>query len=265
MDADPPKIDTTVAHPARIWNYWLGGKDHYPVDRQVGDETTRVYPEIVELARHQRAFLGRAVRFMAGEIGIRQFLDIGAGLPTVDNTHEVAQRVDPSCRIVYVDNDPLVLAHAQALLTSTPEGRTDYIDADLRDPDRILAEAARTLDFTRPIAITMLGILIFIQDDEEVRSIIRRLVGALPSGSHVAITHTTNAVHGERTDDAVRVWNEGGSVPMVVRSPETILSFLDGLELLDPGLVSLTRWRPEATPFGPPPEVDEFCAVARKP
>ncbi|MGP4023514.1 SAM-dependent methyltransferase [Actinomadura sp. 3N407] len=260
-----PEIDTTAAHPARIWNYWLGGKDNYPVDRQIGDQTTDIYPEIVQLARHQRAFLGRAVRFLAGQAGIRQFLDIGAGLPTVDNTHEVAQRVAPESRIVYVDNDPLVLVHARTLLTGTPEGATDYVDADLHDPGRIIAEAARTLDLTRPVAITMLGILIFVEDDEEVRSIVRRLMDAVPPGSHLAITHTTNAVHGERTDEAVRVWNEGGSVPMTVRGPETIMSFLDGLEPLDPGLVPLTRWRPEHTPFDAPPEVDEFCAVARKP
>lgn len=261
----PPEIDTSVAHPARIWNYWLGGKDNYPVDRQIGDQTMDVYPEIVQLARHQRAFLGRAVRFLAGETGVRQFLDIGAGLPTVDNTHEVAQRVAPESRIVYVDNDPLVLVHARALLTGSPEGATDYVDADLHDPDQIIAEAARTLDFSRPVAITMLGILIFIEEDDEVGRIVRRLVDAVPSGSHLAITHTTNAVHGERTDEAVRVWNEGGSVPMFVRSPETIMSILDGLDLLEPGLVSLTRWRPEHVPFDAPPEVDEFCAVARKP
>jgi O-methyltransferase involved in polyketide biosynthesis len=261
---DPP-IDHTVAHPARIWNYWLGGKDNYRVDREVGDQTLAVYPEIVDLARHQRAFLGRAVRYLAEEAGIRQFLDIGTGLPTVDNTHEVAQRIAPDSRIVYVDNDPLVLAHARALLTSTPEGVTDYIDADLRTPDEILAGAARTLDFARPIAITMLGVLIFISDDDEARAIVRRLVDALPSGSHLVLTHTTNAIHGARTDEAVRVWNEGGSVPMVVRSLETIAGFFDGLEIIEPGVSPLSRWRPGDHPFGDAAEVDEFCAVARKP
>jgi hypothetical protein len=261
----PPGIDTTVAHPARIWNYWLGGKDNYPVDREIGDATVKVYPEIAELARHQRAFLGRAVRYLAGEAGIRQFLDIGTGLPTVDNTHEVAQRVAPESRIVYVDNDPLVLAHARALLTSSAEGATAYIDADLRNPDAILAEAAKTLDFTQPIAITMLGVLIFINDDDEASAIMKRLRDALPSGSYLALTHTTNAIHGARTDEAIRIWNEGGSSPMVARSPELIASFFEGMELLEPGLGPLSRWRSEPSPFGDPPEVDEFAAVGRKP
>ncbi|MBO2454250.1 SAM-dependent methyltransferase [Actinomadura barringtoniae] len=261
-DARPPAIDTGTAHPARIWNYWLGGKDNYPIDREIGDQTLAVYPEIVDLARQQRAFLGRVVRHLAGEAGVRQFLDIGTGLPTADNTHEVAQRIAPESRIVYVDNDPLVLVHARALLTSTPEGATDYIDSDLRDPERIVTEAARTLDFTRPIAITMLGVLIFISDDDEAAAIMKHLVDALPPGSYLALTHTTNAVHGARTDEAVRVWNEGGSVPMVVRSPEMIEGFFGGLELLDPGLGPLTRWRPD----GPAGEaVDEFCAVGKKP
>ncbi|MFC6881725.1 MULTISPECIES: SAM-dependent methyltransferase [Actinomadura] len=265
-DSDEPvQIDTAVSHPARIWNYWLGGKDNYPVDREIGDATLRVYPEIADLARHQRAFLGRAVRYMANEAGIRQFLDIGTGLPTVDNTHEVAQRAAPEAKVVYVDNDPLVLAHARALLTSSPEGATTYLDADVRDPGRILREAARTLDFSRPVGITMLGIMIFIGDDDEARAIVRELVDAIPSGSHLAMTHTTNAVHGERTDEAIRVWNENGSVPMVVRSPEQIAAFFDGLELVEPGLGPLSRWRPETNPFGDAPEVDEFCAVARKP
>ncbi len=257
------EIDTTVAHPARIWNYWLGGKDNYAADRDVGDQTLKVYPEIANLARQQRAFLGRAVRFLAGEAGVRQFLDIGTGLPTVDNTHEVAQRVAPESRIVYVDNDPLVLAHARALLTSSPEGVTDYIEADLHDPGHILAEAARTLDLDQPVAITMLGILIFISDDDEATSIVRQLVGALAPGSYLALTHTTNAIHGARTDEAVRVWNEGGSVPMVIRTPDQIAGFFDGLDLLEPGIVPLSRWRPEPDPWGSA-EVDEFCGVARK-
>jgi len=257
-------IDTTVAHPARIWNYWLGGKDNYAADRDVGDQTLEVYPEIATLARQQRAFLGRAVRYLAGEAGVRQFLDIGTGLPTVDNTHEVAQRVAPESRIVYVDNDPLVLAHARALLTSSPEGVTDYIDADLHDPGLILAEAGRTLNFDRPVAITMLGILIFISDDDEARSIVRRLVDALTPGGYLVLTHTTNAIHGARTNEAVRVWNEGGSVPMVIRTPDQIAGFFDGLDLLEPGVVPLSRWRPEPDPWGSA-EVDEFCGVGRKP
>ena len=258
-------IDTTVPHPARIWNYWLGGKDNYAIDRLVGDQTIEVYPDIVEVARLQRAFLGRAIRYLAGEAGIRQFLDIGTGLPTVDNTHEVAQRIAPQSRIVYVDNDPLVIVHARALLTSVPEGVTNYVQADLHDPRAILAEAAKTLDFTQPIAITMLGIMIFISDDGEANAITRRLVDALPSGSYLVMSHTTNAIHGARTDEAVRIWNQAGSVPMVIRSPEQIAGFFDGLELLEPGVVPVSQWRPDPDSPGADREVDEFCAIGRKP
>ncbi len=165
----PPEIDTSVPHSARVWNYWLGGKDHYPVDRAAGEQFREVFPEIVNAARASRQFLTRAVRYLAGEAGIRQFLDIGTGLPTADNTHEVAQRAAPACRIVYVDNDPLVLTHARALLTSTPEGATDYVDADLREPGKIVEGAARTLDFTQPVALMLMGILGHAADDDEAR------------------------------------------------------------------------------------------------
>src|SRR5438876_8267911 len=174
-------IDTSVPHSARIWNYWLGGKDNYAVDRAAGDAYVEVFPGIVDVARAGRAFLARAVRYLALEAGIRQFLDVGTGLPTADNTHQIAQRAAPESRIVYVDNDPLILAHARALLTSTPEGATDYIDADLHDPETILREAARTLDFTKPVALMLMGILGHVKDDDEVRSIIKRLMDALPS------------------------------------------------------------------------------------
>jgi O-methyltransferase involved in polyketide biosynthesis len=258
-------IDTTVPHPARIWNYWLGGKDNYAIDRLVGDQTIEAYPDIVEVARLQRAFLGRAIRYLAGEAGVRQFLDIGTGLPTVDNTHEVAQRIAPRSRIVYVDNDPLVIVHARALLTSAPEGVTNYVHADLHDPGTILAEAAKTLDFTQPIAITMLGIMIFISDDREANAIVKRLVDALPSGSYLVMSHTTNAIHGARTDEAVRIWNEAGSVPMVIRSPGQIAGFFAGLELLEPGVVPVSQWRPDPDSQGAGRPVDEFCAIGRKP
>src|SRR6266404_1156413 len=169
------QIDTTVSHSARIWDYWLGGKDNYPVDREVGDRIEEMLPDIVKQARADRMFLGRVVRYLTGEAGVRQFLDIGTGLPTVDNTHEVAQRVAPECRVVYADNDPLVLVHARALLTSTPEGATDYIHADLHDPDDIIAGAARTLDFGQPIAITLLGVLWHVLDNDQAYAIISRL------------------------------------------------------------------------------------------
>lgn len=253
-----------MAHPARIWNYWLGGKDNYASDREIGDQTIDAYPHIVELARAQRAFLVRSASHLVRDLGIRQLLDLGTGLPTQNNTHEVAQSIAPGARVVYVDKDPLVLAHARALLTSTPAGATDYIHADLRDPDRILEAAGNTLDFRQPIAITMLGIAIFMTDDDQAYEIVDRLVDAVPSGSYLVMTHTTNAIHGADTDAAVQIWNEGGSAPMVVRSLDQIRRFFRGLELLEPGLVPLTQWRPDSD-TATAEDVDEFCAVARKP
>jgi hypothetical protein len=259
-----PEIDTTVPHSARVWDYWLGGKENYPVDREVGDRIAERFPEIVEHARMDRVFLGRSVRYLAGEAGIRQFLDIGTGLPTVDNTHEVAQRVAPESRIVYVDNDPLVLTHARALLTSTPEGATDYIDIDMHDPGKIIEAAARTLDFSRPVGVTMLGVLWHIIDDAEAQSVIDRYMDAMPSGSYLAIAHPTIEATGERMAEAVRQWNEYGKPPGIHRTPAQITAFFDRLELVEPGVVSCTRWRPEAV-LGEPKDVDLFCAVGRKP
>jgi S-adenosyl methyltransferase len=259
-------LDTTVSHSARIWNYWLGGKDNYAVDRAAGDKVAEMLPSIVAQARADRAFLGRAVRYLAGEAGVRQFLDIGTGLPTADNTHEVAQRVAPEARIVYADNDPLVLVHARALLTSTPEGVCDYLDGDLRHPGKILAQAAQTLDFAEPVALMLLGILHHISDTEQAYSIVRRLMAALVPGSFVVINHSTSAVHGAAMEDAVAHWNKVGTPPMTLRTPQQIARFFDGLELLPPGVVSCSRWRPDLTPLGEQPaEVDEFCGVARKP
>jgi hypothetical protein len=265
-DPPGPAIDTTVSHSARVWNYWLGGKDHYPVDREVGDKVAEMYPDIVQLARAARSFLTRAVRYLAGEAAIRQFLDIGTGLPTVSNTHQVAQSIAPESRIVYVDNDPIVLTHARALLTSSAEGVTDYIDADLQDPERILREAARTLDFTKPAAITLIAVLHHITDYNEARSIVNRLVGAVPSGSYLVISHSTNVIYGAASDEAVARWNKFGKPPVTLRSPEQIAGFFDGLELLEPGVVSTPRWRPDVAGTGSGPrEVDQFCAVGRKP
>jgi O-methyltransferase involved in polyketide biosynthesis len=265
--AQPPVVvDTTVSHSARIWNYWLGGKDNYAADREAGDRIAAMLPSIVAQARADRAFLGRAIRYLAGAEGIRQFLDIGTGLPTADNTHQVAQRVAPESRVVYADNDPLVLVHARALLTSTPEGACDYIEGDLRDPDEILAQAARTLDFTVPVALMLLGIVHHLPDTDEPYLIVRRLVAALPPGSFVAINHSTSAVHGAAMEEAVAHWNKVGTPSMTLRSPEQIARFFDGLELLEPGVVSCSRWRPALTSADrPPAEVDEFAGVARKP
>jgi SAM-dependent methyltransferase len=257
-------IDSSVAHSARIWNYWLGGKDNYAADREVGDQIREVYPDIVNIARHARAFLGRAVRYLASDEGIRQFLDIGTGLPTVDNTHEIAQRVAPDSRIIYVDHDPLVLVHARALLTSTPEGATDYIEADARDPELILRKAAETLDFDRPIALMMLGILGQILDDDEAYAVTKRLLDALPPGSYFVFEDGTNIVRPEAASETERLRDEGGD-PYRLRSPEQLARFFDGLELLEPGLVSVSRWRYEPSPFGEPDELDAYCGVGRKP
>jgi hypothetical protein len=258
-------IDTTVPHSARIWNYWLGGKDNYAVDRAAGDEYAKVFPGIRDVARASRQFLARTIQYLAQEAGIRQFLDVGTGLPTADNTHQIAQRAAPESRIVYVDNDPLVLTHARALLTSTPEGATAYIDADLRDPGKIMAEAAKTLDFTQPIALILSGILGHVTDIGEARSIVRRLVDALPSGSYLSLNDGTSVVAGEPYEEAAETYNESGAVPYVLRTPEEIASFFDGLDLVEPGVVSCPRWRPEAAPSGPPAEVDAFGGVGKKP
>ncbi len=263
MPLDAKLINSDVPHSARIWNYWLGGKDCYEIDRLVGDQIVEANPQILDIARAQRAFLVRTVEHLVREVGIRQFLDVGTGLPTADNTHEVAQRIAPETRIVYVDNDPVVLAHAEALLTSSPEGVTAYIDADIRDPEGILRTAAETLDFTEPIALVLLGITAHIVDDQAY-DIVGRLVEALPSGSHVVLCDDTEVLDPEGMRTMIEQWNEAGDNPRVNRSPEQLARFFDGLELVDPGVVSVSRWRPG--PAGTEgPEVDDFGGVARKP
>ncbi|ONK10038.1 SAM-dependent methyltransferase [Streptomyces sp. MP131-18] len=261
----PRAIDASAPHSARIWNYWLGGRDHCEADRSMGDQIMKYFPEIVENARGNRYFLCRAVGHLCGAAGIRQFLDIGTGLPTVDNTHELAQRMAPESRIVYVDNDPLVLAHARALLTSTPEGATDYLDADVRDPAGILAKAAETLDFSRPVALMLLGIMQFVEDTDEAGRIVATLLDALPAGSYLALSHPTNAVRGERMDAAVKQWNEGGGPPrLTLRTPAEVAGFFDGLDVLPPGIVSTAEWRPELLDVGTSGPIDDFGGVARK-
>ncbi|MFE0424429.1 SAM-dependent methyltransferase [Streptomyces sp. NPDC058953] len=258
------RIRTDVAHNARVWNHWLGGKDNYPVDRAVGDHVTGLFPSIGEVARADREFLGRAVTFLAAEAGIRQFLDIGTGLPTADNTHEVAQRVAPDSRIVYVDNDPIVLTHARALLTSSPEGRTEYLDADAHDPAAIVRSLRPTLDPGRPIAVIMLGILNFVLDTDVARAVVRTLMDAVPSGSYLVLTHPTTELGGEANAEAMAFWNENATPPITARPGAEIASFFAGLELLEPGLVSCSRWRPAAGDTEPR-VVAQYGAVARKP
>jgi hypothetical protein len=260
----PTRIDTSTPHTARVWNYWLGGKDNYTADREAGDQVEALIPGIVNSARANRAFLGRAVRYLVADAGIRQFLDVGTGIPTANNTHEVAQSIAPESRIVYVDNDPIVLVHARALLVGSPQGVTDYIEADARDPEKILQEAARTLDFEQPIAVMMLGILNHIVDDEQAHAIVNRLLDAVPSGSYLVIGHPTAEVHGEAMEESMRLWNERGGTPIKSRNRHELAAFFDRLELLEPGVVSCSQWRP-----GPDEEiremVSEFCAVGRKP
>ncbi|MET7976094.1 SAM-dependent methyltransferase [Streptomyces mirabilis] len=259
------RIITTRPHTARIWNYWLGGGDYYEVDRAAGERIRQLHPGIGDYARADRLFLGRAVRHLVTACGIRQFLDIGTGLPTADNTHEVAQRLAPDARIVYVDNDPLVLAHARALLTSTPEGRTDHLDEDLRNVDAILERAARTLDLSEPVGLMLLGVVIFIDDDAEAYDIVRRLLEGLPSGSHLVLSHTITSPAMPDVDAAVSYWNQHGTPCITQRTPEAVARFFDGLDLLEPGVVSCSRWRPQPTDGDESAEVAMFGGVGRKP
>ncbi|MBE3002253.1 SAM-dependent methyltransferase [Nocardiopsis sp. HNM0947] len=261
--ADLPPIDTTVAHSARVWNYWLGGKDHYPVDREVGDFVLQAYPEMVAAARADRGFLVRAVTFLAGEAGIDQFLDVGTGLPTHNNTHEVAQAVSPGARVVYVDNDPMVLSHARALLTGPDVHDVRYVDADLHDPEEVLGAARAYLDFDRPIGLTVLGTMGHTADDERAYAAVRTYVDALPAGSHLALCDGSNT--SEPMVEAARRWNETAALPYHLRSPEQIAGFFAGLELVDPGVVPASLWRPPAAEVGAPEPVDQYCGVARKP
>lgn len=256
------RIDTSKPHSARFWNYFVGGKDNYEKDRELGDQIKEIFPGLVDVAHASRRFLGRAVRHLAGEQGVRQFLDIGTGLPTADNTHEVAQRVAPDSRIVYVDNDPLVLAHARALLTSTPEGVTSYIDANMYEPEAILAKAGETLDLTRPVGLMILNTLGHVEDYGQARDLVNRLVAGLPSGSHLVISDSTSTSEGMVA--ASTAYNKSGAIPYHVRSVEEITGYFDGLTLVDPGVVQVTRWRPDAT-TDTTVAVDAYAGVARKP
>lgn len=259
------EIDTAVVHSARFWNYLLGGRDNYAVDREAAERILLLIPSLRDTVRAERGFLVRAVQYLAGDAKIRQFLDIGTGLPTASNTHEVAQAVAPESHIVYADNDPLIMAHARALLTSTPEGATDYVHADLRDVDTILKEAARTLDLTQPVGLMLLGILNFIPDTDEAHTIVNRLLAALAPGSYLVISHPTMEIDGEAMKEAMRFWNQSGAAPIVARTPQQLIRFFDNLELLDPGVVSCSFWRPDPSEVGSPVAVFHFSGVGRKP
>jgi hypothetical protein len=259
-------IQADVPHSARVWNYWLGGKDNFPADRKVGDEFAGLYPDITVVARSSRAFLTRAVTFLAAERGVRQFLDIGTGLPTAAGTHQVAQAAAPASRVVYVDNDPLVLTQARALLTGTREGVTEYLDADLHDPETILGLAGRTtLDLREPVGLILMNILGHVGDLTEAAAIVRRLLAPLPSGSYLVTADGTNVLDGPAFEQAIAVWNANAPLAYHLRSPEQLATYLDGLEVVEPGLVPCAHWRPApAADAADLRAVDEFGAVARK-
>jgi len=263
---EPPVIDTSVPHVARVYDYWLGGKNNYAVDREAGDEAIRAYPDMRSSVRANRAFLRRSVRYLAKEAGIRQFLDIGTGLPSANNTHEVAQTAAPQSRIVYVDNDPIVLAHARALLTSDPQGATGYLDADARDPGTILTGAAELLDFSEPVAVMLIAILQLITDDDDPYRLVAELTAAIPSGSYLAVTHVAGDM-GRMTPGALEAARRLSELlPQRVnpRSQAQVTKFFDGLELIEPGVVPIQQWRPASDDEAAAPAA-LWGGVARKP
>lgn len=256
-------FDTSVPSPARMWNYWVGGKDHFAADREAADKIMAAMPALPTIARSVRHFLIDIVHSLTIDYGIRQFLDIGTGLPTADNTHDVAQRAAPESRIVYADYDPVVLAHARALLTSSPEGKTDYIEADLRETDTILSAAARTLDFSKPVAILLLAVLHFIPDEDDPYAIVRKLMDAVPSGSFLVIVHAPSDRSPAEMAEQTRRYNESGAEFMRPRSQEEILQFFTGLELIGPGVAPLSEWLPNGE--AGPASGEAVAGVGRKP
>jgi O-methyltransferase involved in polyketide biosynthesis len=257
-----PELDDRIPHPARVYNYWLGGKDNFAADREAGDRALEAYPNLVYSVRANRAFLARSVRFLAGDAGIRQFLDIGTGIPSAGNTHEAAQRVAPGSRVVYVDNDPIVLSHARTLLASTPQGACAYIDADLRDPDRILAAAAGTLDFTQPVAVMLLAVLHLVGDDAD--QIVQRLMTPPATGSFLVISHPASDIDAEETAEVTRRLNQSQAEQAKLRDRAGVLRLFAGLDLVPPGLVRVAEWRPESELQAAAPAA-LWGGVARKP
>jgi len=258
------KIRYDVPQSARIWNYWQGGKDNYPVDRAAGDAWIAIQPEIAAIAKQSRQFLMRAVRYLAAEAGVHQFLDIGTGFPTLQNTHEVAQAVAPESKVVYVDNDPLVLAHARALLVNTTdEGVTAYIDADYHDPDLIVSDARNVLNFTQPIAVMFMGVLGHVADYNEARAIVSRVFAATPSGSYLALWENTDLTETARAAAAEYV--KSGAIPYRLCTPAQVGGFFEDLQLVEPGSVPLNQWRPGPVEVGAIEPLDAYAAVGRKP
>jgi hypothetical protein len=255
-------INPNVPTIARVYDYWLGGKDNFAVDRELAERFARAAPTVIAGVRSNRAFLRRAVRFLAADVGIRQFLDIGTGIPTANNTHEVAQSIDPGCRVVYVDNDPMVLAHARALLTSVT-APTAYIDADARDTRRIVAEAARILNFRHPVAVMLIGLLHCVPDADDPYRVIADLMAAVPPGSYLAISHPAADIHAGQMAEGAAAMNESLTAPVTFRKYEQVMAFFDGLELVEPGVVPTTQWRPDSGADTKP--LPGWVGVARKP
>ncbi len=260
-----PSFDPAVPNPARMWNYWLGGKDNFAADRELAERVLEVMPSMPFIAQAARLFLIDAVHRLATVHGIRQFLDIGTGLPTADNTHDVAQRATPESRIVYVDHDPVVLTHAQALLTSSPEGATDYLQADLRDTETILKGASRTLDLSRPVAVLLVAVLHFIPDADDPYAIVARLMDAVPSGSYLVMAHGASDIAPEAAAEMARRYNKMSSTPVTVRNREQVARFFDGLDLLPPGLVPISQWGLAGHIDAAVGGLAGYCGIGRKP
>jgi S-adenosyl methyltransferase len=260
---EPVLFDTSIAHIARVYDYWLGGKDNFAADRAAGDQAISAFPNIPLSARANRAYQARVVRFLAGEAGIRQFLDIGTGIPTANHTHQVAQSVAPECRVVYVDNDPIVLSHARALLTSHPAGATDYVDSDLRDPQKILNGAERLLDFSRPIAVMLMAILQHIGDEYDPYAIVATLMDAVPAGSYLALSHPASDIDAEAMAKMADVLNQMVAEKVTFRDRAAVSGFFAGLELAEPGLIQASKWRPASEIEAASPAA-LWAGVARK-
>jgi hypothetical protein len=258
-----PKIDTSVAHIARVYDYWLGGKDNFAIDREVGQQALQAHPETVLSVQANRRFLARSVGYLAAEEGIRQFLDVGTGLPSANNTHEVAQAAAPDARVVYVDNDPIVLAHARALLTSSPQGETAYLDADIKDVDDILAGAAQVLDFSQPVGVMLVAVLHMLRDEEDPQGVVDRLMAAVPAGSFLVISHLASDVQQEAMAEMGRRLNQAMTQQFTMRSRAQVTAFFDGLTVVDPGVVLTHQWRPGSAAEAATPGV-LWAGAARK-
>lgn len=261
-----PPFNSNVASPARMWNYWIGGKDNFESDRTAAEAAIEALPSLPVTAKLVRLFLASVVHRLVAEFGVRQFLDIGAGLPTADNTHEVAQRAAPESRIVYVDHDPVVISHARALLTSSKEGKTDFLHADLRDVEQIVADASQTLDLGQPVAVLLIGVLHFVPDDDDPYGVVARLMNAMAPGSYLVLVHAASDIASDAVAEAARRYNQRSTIGISLRDRDQIAGFFTGLDLVEPGLVPLSQWwKPGEADTAGAGALTGHCAVARKP